>query len=79
MESIIAPDTYDPIEDTYEYKKILPEVERAILKEFKDCDLYEACEIYWTYKKRILKERYNIDWQSPIDLKKRKPHDFIIY
>jgi len=29
------------------------------------------CHIYWEEKKRILKEKYNIDWKSPQD---RMPH-----
>ena len=67
---------YDPIEDTELYKSVLPEIERAVFKELKDSNLIEFCYMYWMYKKRILKEKYNINWHSPMDLSKQ--HEIII-
>lgn len=63
---------YDPIEDTEEYKNIVDELEKKI----ETCMAFEnipiggfgTCHIYWSYKKEILKNDYNIDWMSPAEL-----------
>lgn len=63
----------DPVEQTPKYQKIADELEALIDEELKDCPRgLGFCHIYWSVKKRILKEKYNIDWRSPAEL-----HPFI--
>ena len=33
------------------------------------------CRVVWKVQKRILKERYNIDWQTPREKRPRVFHD----
>lgn len=59
----------DPIEDTLEYKKIEEELESLIEEELKDFPRgLGFCHAYWYTKKKILKEKYNMDWKSPAEL-----------
>ena len=59
----------DPIEQSPEYKMIEEELERLIDEELKDEPrLMGFCHTYWCVKRRILKERFNIDWKSPAEL-----------
>ena len=58
----------DPVEQTPEYQKIADELEALIDEELKDVPRgLGFCHIYWSVKKRILKEKYNIDWRSPAE------------
>lgn len=63
---------YDPVEDTEEYKNIADELEKKIEARmaFDNVPLrgLGRCHIYWRYKKEILKNYYNIDWESPAEL-----------
>lgn len=63
---------HDPIEDTEEYKNIADELEKKIEARmaFDNVPLrgLGTCHIYWIYKKEILKNDYNIDWESPAEL-----------
>ena len=43
------------------------EIKKEIGNEYSDCDL-GYCHLYWYVKKRILKEKYNIEWFSPVEL-----------
>jgi len=57
---------HDPIEDTEEYKAILPELEAKIEAELKDAPrVMGFCFEYWDTKERILREDYGIEWDSP--------------
>ena len=59
----------DPVEDTEEYKKIEPELQRELDEIFKNKPrMLGFCHVYWGTKKRILKEKYGIDWKSPQEL-----------
>ena len=59
----------DPVEDTLEYQKIEAELEKLIDEELKNCPRgLGFCHMYWGTKKRILKEKYGIDWKSPAEL-----------
>lgn len=61
----------DPIDDDPRYAAIIAEAERAA-----DAELAEIgftiemgyCYPFWSAKKRILKERFGIDWQTPEEL-----------
>lgn len=58
----------DRIERTFKYKRIRKELERLIENEIGTGDYLGFCHLYWATKKRILKERYGIDWKSPAEL-----------
>ena len=59
----------DPVEDTLEYQQIKAELEELINEKLKNCSRgLGYCHIYWRTKKRILKEKYNIEWRSPAEL-----------
>lgn len=61
---------YDPIEDTDQYIMIENELNRLIfveLSERSECGRISGVS-YLYAKKRILKDRYNIDWMSPLEL-----------
>lgn len=65
----------DPIEETEEYKKIESELEKELDERFKDTPRgLGFCHVYWHAKKKLLKEKYNIDWKSPSEL-----NPFIIF
>lgn len=63
---------YDPVEDTEEYKNIADELEKKIETRMAFEDIptggFGTCHIYWKYKKEILKNDYNIGWESPAEL-----------
>lgn len=50
-------------------KKKFKEVEEIIKKEFKDQPkTMGLCHKIWARKKQLLKEMYDINWQSPAEL-----------
>ena len=62
----MSPLKHDPIEDTAEYKAVIKDVEKELDKLLKDKPKGMGfCHIYWYEKKRILKEKYGINWKSP--------------
>ncbi len=62
----------DPIELTPEWKKINKEVEKELDELFKDHHRGMGfCHLYWHEKRRILKEKYGIDWHSPAQMNPR--------
>lgn len=61
----------DSIEETQEYKKIEQELEKELSKLMENIPRFGSCHYYWANKKRILKEKYGIDWKSPAEL---NPH-----
>ena len=66
---------HDPIEDDPRFQNVLAradrEAEEALAKEPRELGF---CRIFWATKKRILRERFGIDWKSPAEM---NPH--IIY
>ena len=58
----------DPIEQTSDYKKIEKELQILIEKEVGKARYPGYCHRYWAAKKRILREKYNINWKSPAEL-----------
>ena len=62
----MSPLKHDPIEDTAEYKAVIEDVEKELAELLKDKPRGMGfCHIYWYEKKRILKEKYGIEWKSP--------------
>ena len=60
---------HDPVEDTPEYISIQFELEELIAEKLKNRPRgLGYCHIYWSVKKHILKEKYNIDWRSPAEM-----------
>ena len=60
---------YDPVEDTVEYKNIRDELESELFKLMQNVDVKMGRNYkYWGLKKRILKQKYNIDWKSPPEM-----------
>lgn len=58
----------DPIELTDEYLKIELELDRCIRMEIGEGGYRGYCHRYWGTKKKILKEKYGIEWKSPADM-----------
>ena len=58
----------DPIELTDKYLKIELELERLIRKEIGEDGYMGFCHKYWWTKKNLLKEKYGIEWKSPVDM-----------
>lgn len=53
-------------------EKEFEEVEKILEEKFKDSPKGMGfCHVYWHAKKELLKDMYNIDWQSPAEL---NPH-----
>lgn len=61
----------DSVEETVEYKQIEEKLEKELSEQMKKITGLGSCHIYWSKKKRILKEKYGIDWNSPSEL---NPH-----
>lgn len=63
-----APLKHDPVEDTEYFKSVAEEVEReaqAMVAPDIRMGRYELVELE---KKRILKEKYNIDWKTTLEM-----------
>lgn len=66
---------HDPIEDTVEYKRVIAEVNQEVnqevdrfMEEHHNKVLLGACHIDWAAKKRILKDKHDIDWKTPAEM-----------
>ena len=74
---------YDRVELSLKYLLIRRKLEKEIVAEIEDFIAYSEsqghhirrhgcgsgiCFIYWSIKKDILKEKYNIEWHSPPEL-----------
>ena len=61
----MSPLKHDPIENTAEYKAVIKNVEKELDELLKDKPKGMGfCHIYWHEKRRILKEKYGIEWRS---------------
>lgn len=60
----------DPIEYSDEYLKIELELNRLIRKQIGENEEGRLgfCHLYWETKKQILKEKFGIEWHSPVEL-----------
>jgi hypothetical protein len=43
-------------------------VHRAVVEQIGEPGMLGYSHLYWGLKKQILKEKYDIDWQSPAEL-----------
>lgn len=64
---------YDPKEKDPKYRDIIKkadkEAEETLKKKFPETEKQLGyCHLFWQEKKRILKEKYNIEWYSPDEL-----------
>ncbi|MBQ9809294.1 MAG: ATP-binding protein [Ruminococcus sp.] len=69
--------SYDPVEDTEQYKAVVEAADIAAQEELErsswtrrdseDGIYFSWCYTFWDIKKRILKEQYDIDWQTPAE------------
>ena len=63
---------YDPIEDTDEYIKVECEVyreaKRIVYEKLNDSEIHVHYVAMMSEKRRILKEKYDIEWKSPIQM-----------
>lgn len=58
---------HDSLEDKEEYKEIFEKVEKEVREKFKKENIKKQLgyiHIFDNYKKKILKEKYNIDWKT---------------
>lgn len=68
---------HDPVENTAAYKAIKRKVELRVRKAMVKDGFSRSsfglgwCHIYWSYKKRLLKEEFHIDWKCPSEI---NPH-----
>lgn len=63
---------YDRKEKSLRYRKQFKEVEKILDKEFEGKrHMMGICHSIWFRKKQLLKEMYDIDWESPAEL---NPH-----
>ncbi|MBR4627916.1 MAG: ATP-binding protein [Ruminococcus sp.] len=70
---------YDPVEDTDRYRKVVEEVDIAAQSELEsnshaakdspDGVYFSWCYAFWDIKKRLLHDRYGIDWRTPAEMK----------
>lgn len=55
-----------------DFKQVEEQVDVLVNKYLEDKKIFKSIpgyiSIFWSIKKRIFKELYNIDWQSPEDL-----------
>lgn len=58
----------DPIECSDKFLKIELELERLIRNEIGEGGYMGFCHDYYETKKTILKNRFGIEWNSPVDL-----------
>jgi len=60
---------YDPVEDSEAYKSAAPVVQAEIDAKLEG-EPYRLgmCHRVWGMKKRLLKERYGIDWHTPAEV-----------
>ncbi len=65
-----AVETQKQAEAVYRFISIEEETERLIREETGPGDWFGYSGVYWETKKRILKERFGIEWQSPADIYK---------
>ena len=62
---------HDPIEDNPKFKKIVNDIEAETEKEVAKQGIKKElgyCHAFWAAKKRILKEKYSIEWKIPSEM-----------
>ena len=62
---------HDPIEDDPAFRADLDAAAEAARLELIDHPMNGQngfCHVFWASKKRILKERFGIDWRTPVEM-----------
>jgi predicted HTH transcriptional regulator len=69
---------YDPVEDTDQYRSIVEDVDVEAQEELEkssyinrdspDGIYFSWCYAFWEIKKRLLHEKYNIEWRTPTEM-----------
>lgn len=60
---------YDFVEESPDYKEVEPIVEELIKEQLGELyDHFGACHAIWYHRKRLLMERYGIEWFTPVEL-----------
>ncbi len=62
---------HDPIEDDPKVRAIIEQVDKEVeklLEHDESAHVYGGCHLIWGFKKRILKERYGIEWRNPAEM-----------
>ena len=66
----------DPVEYTYRWEQIYPEVERRLDERFANAPRHMGfCFRYWEAKRELLKDEYGIEWRSPSQMNPRVMFD----
>jgi hypothetical protein len=63
--------THDPIENDPQYKGVFLKIDVEVKKKLEGHPMQGKlgyCHIFWETKKKILKEKYGIDWKSPAEM-----------
>ena len=55
----------DPIEFELKYKDVFSQIDEEVRQEIGGPGYHRQ---FWSTKKRILKEKYGIDWKSPAEM-----------
>lgn len=67
----------DPIEKTAKFKMVEKEVTKEVEEILKRQGFYSNqmgyCHAFWPEFKRILKDKFNIDWKSPAEISMEDP------
>jgi hypothetical protein len=73
----IGPDglRYDPIEDDPNVQPFLRAAEKEAAEELQGPRRLGWVHGYWRVKKRILKEKYGIEWQTPAEMNPKGAFD----
>ncbi len=59
---------HDPIEDDERYQRVELDVERLVRAEIGEGGYMGFCHLYWTTKKRILRDEFGIEWKTPAEM-----------
>ena len=66
----------DPVEYTWQWEDIYPEVDRRLTERFANAPRHMGfCFKYWEAKRELLKKEYGIDWKSPSQMNPRVMFD----
>ena len=71
------PERHDPLEDDPEIKKIIDAAreEATATVSQRHSPRLGFCQVVWQVQKKILKEKYGIDWKSPQQMNPHKRYD----
>jgi hypothetical protein len=62
----------DPVEQTAEYKRVAGRAERRVRFKLRLRGYTPGrmgyCHVFWPAKKKVLREKYGIEWKSPAEL-----------